>query len=290
MQGRQTLGTIIIDHKKNNFMIKDLLISFKDNFKTKTSNPFFGTIILVWLTKNWNLLYSILNFDDKTTLEEKRHFIINHFTSRPFVETLFLCVAESFFIILISYILINLSRLIVNFFDKQITPYVYKWTDEKSIVLKSVYDNSENERKRLEKRVEEEREAKLKLQEEYDKLEKRLAELISNKNPEIPNEKEEKSEKQTRNSKQKNNSSPNEDKLTLLINKFKKENKISAFEDMASAVLNGNTIKKDNPLVGEFTTLGLFIPGSNHGGGHYTFTMTQTGKEIHEKLLMEKLK
>jgi hypothetical protein len=268
-------------------MIKDLLVSFKDNINTKTSNPFFGTFVLVWITKNWNLIYSIFNFDSKTTLEEKRTFIDSHFTLLPSIETLLWCVLETFIILVVSYILINLARLIVNFFDKQITPLMYKWTDENSIVLKSIYDISENERKRLEKRVEEEREAKLKLQEDYDKLEKRIAELLINKNS---TKKEEKEEIQPKGSTQKTNSNRNDEKVTLLLNKMQKENKTEAFEKVASAVLNNNSIEKANNLVEEFSTLGLIVPGNFTGSGKYRYTLSQIGKDIHDKLIMEKLK
>jgi hypothetical protein len=267
-------------------MIKDLLISFKDNIKTKTSNPFFGALILVWITKNWNLIYSIFNFDTKTTLEDKRNFIINHFTTRPFIETLLWCVLETFIIILISYILVNLARLIVNFFDKQVTPIVYKWTDEKSIVLKSVFDASENERKRLERRVEEEREAKLKLQEDYDKLEKRIAELLTEKNTTKTNVDD---EKKTKTTKQKVSQTPNEEKLTLLYNKLQKDNKIESFERVASTILNDIPMEKTHEVT-EFTTLGLIAPGNYTNNNRYKFSLTPIGKEIQEKLLMEKLR
>ena len=268
-------------------MIKDLLISFKDNIQTKTSNPFFGTLILVWITKNWNVIYSIFNFDSKTTLEEKRSFIITHFTNRPFIETVLWCVLETFIILLISYILINLARLIVNFFDKQVTPLVYKWTDENSIVLKTVYEASENERKRLEKRVEEEREAKLKLQEDYDKLEKRNVELLTDKNSSQPSSQEEKPSKPVR---QKSSLTASEEKLLLIFNKLQKDKKLDAFEKVASAILNNNSIEKANALVVEFTDLGLIIPGNHTGAGQYRFSLTNFGKDIQEKLLMEKLK
>lgn len=268
-------------------MIKDLIISFKDNIKTKTSNPFFGALILVWITKNWNLIYSVFNFDSKTTLEEKRDFIITHFTTSPFLETLLWSVLETFIILVISYLFINIARLIVNFFDKQVTPLVYKWTDEKTIVLKTVFDASENERKRLEKRVEEEREAKLRLQEDYDKLEKRIADLLTERNSPKQRARDEKPPKQT---KPKSNAMPNEEKLSLLFNKLQKENKIDAFEKVASAILNDNSIEKANNLVVEFTDLGLIVPGNYASPGRYKFNLTSFGKEIQERLLMEKLK
>jgi hypothetical protein len=162
-------------------MIKDLLISFKDNIKSKSVNPLFGAIIIVWLVKNWNLFFSLYYFDPKASLVEKRAFVIEHFTNRPFLGTLLWCIGEAFIVLALSYLLLNAARLIINFYEKRLTPYVYKWTDEKSIVLKSKYDTLESERKRLEKKVEEERDAKLKLQEDYDNLEKRYSELLVNK-------------------------------------------------------------------------------------------------------------
>lgn len=260
-------------------MIKDLLVSFKDNISTKTSNPFFGTLILVWFTKNWNLLYSIFNFDSRTTLDEKRNFIMTHFTEIPFLKTLMWCVVETFILLIVSYMLINLSRLIINFFDKKVTPQVYKWTDENSIVLKSVYDISENERKRLEKRLEEEREAKLKLQDDYEKLEKRIAELITGKMSE-------KKETDGQNSASKKS----DEKLELLYNKLKKENKIQRFEIIASSILNDIPMEKSTENIQEFTTMGLIIPGAYNTNNKYSFSLSQFGKDIHDRLLIERLK
>lgn len=272
-------------------MIKDLLISFKDNIKAKSSNPLFGTLILVWLTKNWNLFYTIFNFDSNTTLDKKREFIVSHFTKIPFLETLLWCVFEAFIVILISYLLLNLARLIINFYEKKITPLVYKWTDEKSIVLKSVYDISENERKRLEKKVEEERDAKLKLQEDYDKLEKRFAELLTTKN-EINVV-----EKGSENSKSKKEKSTptltttqKNEKSTLLLNLLKRENKIAAFESIASSVLNGIPLEKSNLQVQEFATLGLITPGVHQGSGNFNYSLTQVGSELHNLIMFEKMK
>jgi len=36
--------------KKNR--VKDFLISFSDNFKKKTQNPFLGTYLIVWIIRN----------------------------------------------------------------------------------------------------------------------------------------------------------------------------------------------------------------------------------------------
>ena len=269
-------------------MIKEMLVSFADNIKTKTSNPFFGTLILVWATKNWNLIYSLFNFDSATTLAQKKEFITNYFLTLPFVETLLWSILETFIIIILSYFLINLSRLIINMYEKRLTPLIYKWTDEQSIVLKSVYVISENERKRLERRLDEEREAKLRLQEDYDKLEKRIADLINEKDENLKNKETEKS---TNSPKQKDAKSIDIDKLFLITNKLEKEDKVIDFEQIASDILNGEYIRKSHKNIAEYTTLGLVAPGSLiRNPDYYSYSLTELGKRLHEEILLRSLK
>lgn len=263
-------------------MIKDMLVSFTENLKTKSTNPFFGTLILVWITKNWNLIYSLFNFDKDVTLVQKREFIINHFSKQPLIEELLWCVLETFIIILISYFLVNLSRLIINFYEKRLTPLVYKQTDEKSIVLKSVYDISEKERKRLEKKLDEERDAKLKLQEDYDKLEKRMSEIVLQYNQAKSNENKEKGTMKSK--------SIHEEKINLLINKLEKDNKTADFEKIASLILTNKAINKENQLVEELTTNGIITQGTYYSPDYYYFKLTEIGKEMHDRLLVKKLK
>lgn len=157
-------------------MLSDLFSSFKENIRQKTTNPFFGTLIIVWTFKNWKLLFILLNFDDNTKLDDKINLVSNYFDSTTFLENLIGCVAWSFLILIASYFLLNLSRLIINFFEKVVTPIVYKLTDKGSIVLKSDYDKSNREIERLEKRLDEERGLRVKAQNEYEVNEKKLEE------------------------------------------------------------------------------------------------------------------
>ena len=120
-------------------MIKDFLVSFKDNIKEKTTNPFFGTLTIVWTVKHWKFVYSLFNFDDSATLDTRLTFIETYFKDESFWSYLLSPVLLTFAVIIGSYTLINLSRLIINIFEKKVTPYVYKVTDSSSIVLKQDY-------------------------------------------------------------------------------------------------------------------------------------------------------
>ena len=70
-------------------MIKDFLISFRDNFKEKTRNPFLGTYVIVWIVLNWELIYTLFNFDDNYKLENKVAFIKAYYKEQSFIGNLF---------------------------------------------------------------------------------------------------------------------------------------------------------------------------------------------------------
>lgn len=141
-------------------MIKDMLVSFKDNFKEKTTNPFLGTYVLVWLFRNWELVFTVLNFDKDFKLKNKVDFIKGYYSSHEFLLDLVINILWAFLILIVTYLLVNLSRFIVNISEKQITPWIYKITDSKSIVLKEVYENLRLERDDLQIRLDQEREAR----------------------------------------------------------------------------------------------------------------------------------
>ncbi|MDY8137548.1 hypothetical protein [Aquimarina sp. 2201CG5-10] len=87
----------------------------------------------------------------------------------------------TFWVLVLTYTVLNFSRLIVNFYDKTITPFVYFITDRSSIVLKTELDKKQQEVDRLEKRFRDEKALRFETQEENEKLERRLNEISENK-------------------------------------------------------------------------------------------------------------
>lgn len=146
-------------------MIKDLFVSFRDSIKDKTTNPFLGTYILVWLIRNWDLVYSVFNFDKEHDLEHKINYINNYYSEgNSFLWNVGANILWTFGVLISTYILLNISRAIVNLFEKQLKPWVYKYTDNKSIVLKIDYDLLKQQRDDLQVRLAAERESKAKLE------------------------------------------------------------------------------------------------------------------------------
>lgn len=158
-------------------MIKDFLISFKDNIKKKTSNPFLGTYAIVWIVRNWELIYSLFNFDSNINRIKKIEIIKTYYSDKSFIHDLLINILWAFGVLILTFALVNLSRLIVNLYEKRLTPYIYKVTDSKSIVLKEIYNQLESEKEILEGKLEKERESKNKLQIEIASLEEKMDKL-----------------------------------------------------------------------------------------------------------------
>lgn len=257
-------------------MLKNTINSFTDNINQKLKNPFLGTFIIVWVIRNWEFIYSLFYFDSKLSLDGRVTKIKAFFTEYGILEVL-TTIGLTFLILIITYILLNLSRLIVNFFDKTITPKVYEISDKSNVVVKTTHNEALDKIEQLESKVQSERELRLKTQTENEELENRIKELIDSKTD----------------SKKTNENSPSKvvsAKTKLLSDKLIKEKKVDLFEDVAADILNGNSILKAQKHIREFTTLGLIKPGGHQGGNKYLFSLTQSGNDIHENLILEKLK
>ena len=161
-------------------MIKDFLISFKDNIKDKTTNPFLGTYFAVWMIRNWKLVYTVFNFDEekskgvKLTLEDKINAIEAYYQNESFLGNLGINLLWAFGVLILTYIVLNLSRFIVNFSEKQVTPWIIQFTDSKSIVSKERYNQLKEERDDLEVKFEKEEEANSLLKKEIAELNQKI--------------------------------------------------------------------------------------------------------------------
>ena len=92
-------------------MIQDLIVSFKENIKGKTTNPFFGTLIIVWVFHNWRLMYSLFNFESSSDLKTRLIFLSDYLDAENFLPDLLLCILMTIIVLISTYILLNLSRL-----------------------------------------------------------------------------------------------------------------------------------------------------------------------------------
>ncbi|MES2864028.1 MAG: hypothetical protein V4666_07915 [Bacteroidota bacterium] len=257
-------------------MIQEAFNSFKENINQRTKNPLLGTFIIVWIIRNWKFVYSLFYFDKELKLNGKLLKIEFYFKNYDFKEIL-VTIFVTFIVLISTYVLMSLSRLIISFFEKVVTPKISQITDKSSIVLKSDYNNVQLELERLELKVQEEKANRIRIQNDNEILERRVLDLLT------PNASSTEQDDVTR--------KPLNDKAIKIFNKLTKEDNIEKYNKMVSIILSDYTLKKDDESIQEFINLGLIRPTGNHqGNGHYKFFLTPLGESVHEQILNETLK
>lgn len=172
-------------------MILSWLTSTGNNIVDKTKNPFLGTFTLVWLARNWELVFALFNFDKSFTLEKKIEFLSERIQYETFWTEVGRNVFWTFIVLILTYLLINIARAISNLFEKRLTPIIYKLTDYNSLVPKSEYQGALTRMNDLQERLDKAIQKKVKLQGERDKLEEEVNQLridLIDLNPESPDE------------------------------------------------------------------------------------------------------
>lgn len=162
-------------------MLKNLLFSLRDSVKQKTANPFLITLLIVWLFRNYESLFKLMSSAENISFNEKAEVLDGLLKPEHLIANLFQCVFIALILLTIIYLLLNLSRLIINFYEKTVTPWVYKVTDKSSVVLKDTYEASLLENRNILNRFEEERDKRIKLEGEIESLEKRIRTLVAEK-------------------------------------------------------------------------------------------------------------
>ncbi|MFC0777065.1 hypothetical protein [Flavobacterium sp. HJSW_4] len=256
-------------------MIKDLFVSFTDNFKEKTNNPFLGTYLLVWLIRNWDLIYSLFNFDKKVTRWAKIQFVKNYYHQTNFIENLLVNILWSFGLLILTYILLNISRFIVNVSEKRLTPWIYQITDSKSIVLKEEYDRVRAENDDLQTRLDNERQSKSRLETIIKAQDENIIELsklkATNTEPDFQD--------------------PDvEYQLSDLVSKIINGGSLKSYEETVLLIQKGKPINDNNKNLDFFITLGLIAFDRRLTNSANYYKLTQMGKKVLDFIRIRNIK
>ena len=152
-------------------MITDSIQSLRDNLKQRVANPFLGTFILVWVAVNWEVVYAFFFFDDNFNLVTKVAYFKNYWTTNVFVKNLTKVTFLTILVLVITYFFLSISRLILNYFENVVIPYIQKISKGK-IYTEEQYNQLLQRILVLENKVDSERKAKNEALEEIDKLQK----------------------------------------------------------------------------------------------------------------------
>ncbi|SEJ15706.1 hypothetical protein SAMN05192553_102671 [Cyclobacterium xiamenense] len=254
-------------------MDSNIFKSIKENFVQRTTNPFLGTLIFVWIIRNWKFVYSFFFFDSTYSLNDKLIVISCYFegySPKEFGVT----IAISFGVLITTYILTNLSRLIVTFFDKIVTPKILSVTHKSSLVLRSDYLEVIKTSDIWEKRYSEEREKRIRAENDLEKLEKRISEVSNPK------------EKQGEISKSESNFDSDEDTVMKLYSKLKSNNQMSVFKDVVRSITEGNSLERKDPDVKRFVDYDLIVKSSDAMDENLAYyRVTDLGGKLRRKFI-----
>ena len=158
-------------------MIQSWFSSFWQNIRLKTTNPFLGSFIIVWIVRNWQFVFGLFNVGNEKTFALRIEVLEGYLKSGNYIAEFFICIGLTFVFIILIYAFLNLNRLIVNFYDKRLTPLIYRISDFASIVTIADYKKMAQQRDAFESKFEEERNKRLDLQTQIEKLEMDIVKL-----------------------------------------------------------------------------------------------------------------
>ena len=206
-----------------------------------------------------------------------------YFQIDTFLKGIWTNIWVTILLLIATYTLLNLSRVIINFFEKIVTPIVYQFTDKGTVVLKTEYKKLEEEKEKLEKRLEKERDSRLKVQAERDSLESRIIESINKENQ------------------PKNEESILEDdsksiavaekvisKIDSIYSMVESRKMLDLFKQVIDAIEAGRSLVDNEEYVKYFLRLGLIKKKAAYSGGRSTYTFTDKGRELWDLLIEKK--
>lgn len=124
----------------------DHIFSFLDSYKSKIRNPFIGTMISVWLIRNWIIVYAIFTFDNNKTMEWKINYIKNYFSKISFWSEFIDVIGIGLLSLLFTFLLLAVSRVMTDFYYKIVESGIIIKIDKNAIFTST-------DKEKLEKRL-----------------------------------------------------------------------------------------------------------------------------------------
>lgn len=232
--------------------VHEILLGFKDNIQ-KSRNPFFGTFVIVWLIRNWQFILTLFNLQLYPTMEAKVEALKDYFSDGTLIFSFFLNAFITLGVLIVTYVLLNLSRAIVLLFENHLSPWVQSKLDPKSIVPKAHLVAERRRADELEVRLMEERARRVRAEEDRDSLEKRLQVSVEMDRPFDAID-------------------------TLLGEKGQRE-----FLSIVAIIRKGQPFSHDVDVTQFLQTALIYV--SSKGGGYVTYALTQKGDDYCDYLL-----
>lgn len=237
--------------------ISEWFESLKGEVQEKSRNPFFPTFIIVWTIRHWEAVYSFFFFDQDFKLDHRIERFKCYFENYTY-WTLLGTIGITFGVILLGYILGNITRFLSNFFEYYVTPNIYKLTASGKIRMKSELDELQSKYDKLENRFDSLRIEKNRLAQENEELLSKLSNSIESK-------------------------TVDNDQDAAILEKYGilREDTGLSFLEIASQISASKKINRNSKDVIRFSSLGLIKPvtiGGSSNEIHYQ--LSTDGREV----------
>lgn len=159
---------------------KDITVSFSNLLRSRSRNPFYGTLIIVYLFRNYKLLYKIFFLEENDPLNKISYLdgLLNH---DILINELLLSSLYAFIAMASSYIILNLSEFLRGIFNNVVNIWVKKLidiiTNKTNTYGKDEFIKVEHEKNDYERKYIDERTRRLEHENEITLLEEKIKEL-----------------------------------------------------------------------------------------------------------------
>lgn len=151
------------------------------NIKEKISNPFFGTLIIVSIARNWDLIYSLFNFSNKSSRIYKIQYIRNYLADKNIFQEAGINILWTIGIVIVGYFFVVVFRTLSIWIEFNLMLDLTKVAASDKIVFKEEYTALKEDRDEYAERYEDQR----KRVREYSKINDELTRKEQSKNEEI---------------------------------------------------------------------------------------------------------
>jgi len=159
---------------------KDITVSFSNLLKSRSRNPFYGTLIIVYLFRNYKLIYKLFFLKENDQLN-KISYLDGLFNHDILINELLVSSLYAFAAMASSYIILNLSELLKGVFSNVINIWVKKLinfiTNKTNTYSKDEFIKIEHEKNDFERKYINEKTRRLGHENEIALLERKIKEL-----------------------------------------------------------------------------------------------------------------
>lgn len=166
----------------------NVITSLFSNIKQKSTNPFLGTLVLVWTYRNWELLYTLFKSEPNLTISAKINMLEPYFNAGAFIVNILISMGLAILLLVLTYFLLNVSRFITNIYEEKVTPFVNEIVSESSVVTREKYNKLKEQCDKYFDNYEAEKKRRIEISEERDRAEKKLSDHLSLKKAPTPPE------------------------------------------------------------------------------------------------------